>query len=98
MPVTALVFEEVVQGPSWGETLVLSVLRGLRGLKQRNERRVEMDLTHGLQLERVIVHLREHESEVQVPEQMHGTSGCWLRVIFEELVVEIQGKHRVLEA
>jgi hypothetical protein len=96
MTFTALVFEEVVQIAAWGETLMLCV-RGLRGLKQRHERWVELDLTHGLQLERVIVHLREHESEVQVPEQMHGTSGCWLRVIFEELVVEIQGKHRVLE-
>ena len=33
LALTALVFEEVVQGATWGETLML-ILRGLRSLKQ----------------------------------------------------------------
>ena len=47
LEVTPLVFEEVVQGAAWGETLVL-VMRGLRGLKKGHEGRVQLDLTHGL--------------------------------------------------
>jgi hypothetical protein len=47
LEITPLVFEEVVQGATWGETLVL-IMRGLRSLKQGQERRVKLDLTHGL--------------------------------------------------
>ena len=60
MAVTTLVFEEVVEGATGGETLVLSVW-SLGALKKGHERRVEMELPHGLQFERVVVHLREHE-------------------------------------
>ena len=56
LEVTPLVFEEVVQGAAWGETLVL-IMRGLRGLEKGHEGRVQLDLTHGLQLKRVKVHL-----------------------------------------
>jgi hypothetical protein len=49
LEITPLVFEEVVQGAAWGETLVL-IMRGLRGLEKGHERRVQLDLTHGLQL------------------------------------------------
>jgi hypothetical protein len=47
LEITPLVFEEVVQGATWGETLVL-IMRGLRSLKKGHERRVKLDLTHGL--------------------------------------------------
>ena len=49
LDIAPLVFEKVVQGATWDETLVL-IQRSLGSLKKGHEGWIQLDLTHSLQL------------------------------------------------
>lgn len=84
-----LILKQMMQRSPRGETLMFMMKRGW-GFQQLEKGWVLLDLPHGLMLKLFEIILLQHESEVQVSQQVHSSIRGGLSFVLEELVVEIQ--------